>query len=155
MEDSIQKQAGLVAKRVNCDAVGIDMATVLRVLMDVLKTAIACYSSQVEGAAEDPSKVYAQIRADHASNPDKLRKRTMRRVRAEAVEMMSKAQAFAIADAIIAQALSVDEETCIQCCRTSGGIPPATEAVPAEEVAPAAEPSPAEEAAPVTEGATE
>jgi hypothetical protein len=125
LEDSIQKQAGLVAKRVNGDAVGIDMATVLRVLMEVLKTAIACYSSQVEGVAEDPSKVYAQIRKDHANNPDKLRKRTMRRVRAEATEMMSKAQAFAIADAIIEQALSVDEETCTICCRISGGIPPA------------------------------
>lgn len=110
------------------------MATIVSILVEVLKTAIACYTGGLlsDTGDADPSRVFAQIRDDHEANPQRLRRRTARRIRGEATAMMSRDQALALADGVIEQALEADVDLVSVCCEAAGfRIADSTPVIPA------------------------
>ncbi len=126
MGNTIQEQAKLIAARVDGDAAGLGNTAVLDILREVLRTVIACYIGGLfgDGGTADPAVVSARFKEEYDDNPVKMKKRIARRIRAEATAMMSKAQANALADGVIEQALdpSVTEAVVSACCEGAGFV---------------------------------
>ena len=114
---SLEIQAKAAADRVDANAVGFDPLTILSLITTILPMLMSCFNRNDE---PNPSMVKASFRRYHADHPDLLRRRTMRRVRGEADEPMTRDQAYLIADAVIAQALSVDADVAMACAHEAG-----------------------------------
>ncbi len=114
---NLQEQSQLVANRVDADTFGFDPLTILTLVTTLLPFLMSCFNRNDE---PNPSLVATNFRRYHERNPKALRKRTMRRIRAEATENLSKDQAYALADAVIAQALTVNEQTAMKCAQEAG-----------------------------------
>lgn len=117
MITNLEQQAKFTAERIDPQAVGFDPATILALITTVLPFLMSCFNRNDE---PNPSMVAASFKRYHDANPNALRRRTIRRVRATADEPLSKSQAAIIADAIIAQALSVDSGTATACATEAG-----------------------------------
>ena len=108
-----EKQAELAAARVDASAVGFDPLTILTILTQVLPILASCWNRNDSPTPEESSE---KIRAYHERQPNALRKRTARRIRAESDTPMAKYQSLQLADAVIAQAIEADPETVAMCC---------------------------------------
>jgi len=113
----LEDQAEKVAARVDATKVGFDPITIIAIITQVLPLLLQCFNRNDEPT---PAQVSASFKAAHAKNPDQLRRRTMRRVRSESDESLTKSQAFALADAVIEQALDTDESTAVACAMEAG-----------------------------------
>ena len=109
----IEQQAERAAARVDANAVGFDPITIISILTQVLPILLSCWN---RNDSPDPAESSAKIRAFHNAHPNALRKRTARRIRAEATQPMEKYQSLQLADAVIAQAISVDPQEASLCC---------------------------------------
>jgi hypothetical protein len=114
---SLELQAKAVADRLDPAEVGFDPITILSLITTILPMLMSCFNRNDE---PNESMVKSSFKRYHDSNPDALRRRTMRRVRAEADEPLTKEQAYLIADAVIAQALTVDADTATACAHEAG-----------------------------------
>ena len=114
---NLKAQAQLVANRVDAEAFGFDPLTILSLITTLLPLLMSCFNRNDE---PNPSMVAASFRRYHERNPKALRNRTMRRIRAESTENLTKAQAFTLADAVIAQALETDAPTAMACSQEAG-----------------------------------
>lgn len=112
----LERQAKLTADRVGPE-VGFDPLTILTLLTTLLPLLGQCFNRNDE---PNPALAAASIKRYHDRAPEQLRRRTARRVRAEADQPMTKEQSFILADAIIAQALSLHEVTLAACCSEAG-----------------------------------
>ena len=110
---TLNQQAELAAARVDSAGVGMDPFTILTILTQVLPLLTSCWNRNDE---TNPQLSAVNLKRYHDRHPEALRRRTARRIRAEAEETMSKAQSFALADAVIAQALEETPETVAACC---------------------------------------
>jgi len=115
--ETLNKQAEQAAQRVDVDAVGFSIFTITTILMQVLPMLAACWNRNDSPTAAESK---ATLQRYYDTQPEKLRKRTARRIRAETEQPMLKAASFALADAVIAQALSVSNETVAACCSEAG-----------------------------------
>lgn len=113
MGTMISKQAELIAARVSAGLVGMDPFTILTIISQVLPIVIACWNRNDEPNAQLSAVNFKRY---YKAHPEQARRRTAHRVRAKANEPMTREQSFAIADAIIAQALESDAETVTACC---------------------------------------
>lgn len=113
----LEMQAKAVADRLDPAEVGFDPITILSLITTILPMLMACFNRNDE---PNESMVKASFKRYHDSNPDALRRRTMRRVRSEADDPMTRDQAYLIADAVIAQALSVDADVAMACAHEAG-----------------------------------
>lgn len=102
----IESQARNVASRVP-NSVGFDPATILMILTTVLPLLAKCFGRNDES---DPTKMKAEIATQNERAPEQLRRRTARRIRGDADHPMTKPQSFALADAVIAEAVESDDE---------------------------------------------
>ena len=114
---SLEIQAKAAADRVDANAVGFDPLTILTIITTILPLLMNCFNRSDE---PNPSMVKASFKRYHDAQPELLRRRTARRIRAEADEPMTKDQSFALADAVIAQALSADDDTATACAHEAG-----------------------------------
>ena len=114
---SLEIQAKAVADRLDPATVGFDPLTNLTLLTTILPMLMACFNRNDE---PNPSLVAVSLKRYHDAHPEALLRRTARRVRAEADEPMTKAQSFALAKAVIAQALTVDSDTATACANEAG-----------------------------------
>ncbi len=101
------QQAELAAERIDAEAFGMDPLTIITIITQVLPILASCFN---RNDSPDPAEAAERFREYHSRNPEKLRKRVARRVRAESDKPMSKEQSFAMADAIIAQIVESDDE---------------------------------------------
>ena len=111
--NTLNQQAELAAARVDAVAVGMDPLTILTILTQVVPLLTSCWNRNDE---PNPQLSSVNFRRYYKAHPEQARRRTARRIRAEADEPMSKAQSFALADALIAQALEETPETVAACC---------------------------------------
>lgn len=109
----IKSQAELAAARVDANAVGLDPFTIISIMTQVLPVLISCWN---RNDSQDNAESARKIRAYHNAHPNALRKRTARRIRAEADAPMEKFQSLQLADAVIAQAISEDPQEVALCC---------------------------------------
>jgi hypothetical protein len=109
----IEQQAERAAARVDSAAVGFDPITIITILTQVLPILLSCWN---RNDSPDPAESAGKIRAYHNAHPNALRKRTARRIRAEAAQPMEKYQSLQLADAVIAQAIEVDPQEASLCC---------------------------------------
>ena len=114
---SLEIQAKAAADRVDANAVGFDLITILTIITTVLPLLMSCFNKNDE---PNPSLVAVSLKRYHDAHPEALLRRTARRVRAEADEPMTKEQSLLLADAVIAQALSVDADTATACAHEAG-----------------------------------
>lgn len=110
---TLNEQAQLAANRVDAAAVGLDPFTILTILTTVLPVIASCWNRNDE---PNPELSARNFRRYHDAHPKQLLKRTARRIRAEATEPMTKEQSFALAEAVIAQALEAAPEAIKACC---------------------------------------
>lgn len=103
-DELIKEAATAAAQRVDAEAVGLDPVTIITILTQVLPLVISCFKRSDEPSSEDIQKALQRQSSTPAGRAS-LRRRTMRRVRSEADQKMSKEQAFALADAIIEEGL--------------------------------------------------
>ena len=113
----LELQAKAVADRLDPATVGFDPVTILTLLTTILPLLMNCFNRSDE---PNPSMVKASFKRYHDAHPELLRRRTMRRVRGEADDPMTREQAYLIADAVIAQALSVDADVAMACAHEAG-----------------------------------
>lgn len=109
----LQQRAERISLRVDAGKVGLDPASIIAILTSVIPLILRCFQKE----EPTPEQVTAAVRRQHERNPVALRKRTMRRVRAEADEPLTKEQAFALGDAIIDEALDADSDEVAELCR--------------------------------------
>lgn len=110
---TIKSQSEKAAARVDANAVGFDPLTIIIILTQVLPILLSCWN---RNDSPEPAESSVKIRAYHNAHPEKLRKRTARRIRAEAKQPMEKYQSLLLADAVIAQAIDTDQQTAALCC---------------------------------------
>lgn len=110
---TLNEQAQLAADRVDAAGVGLDPFTIITILTTVLPILTSCWNKNDE---PNPELSARNLRRYHDAHPKQLLKRTARRIRAEATEPMTKDQSFALAEAVIAQALEAAPETVKACC---------------------------------------
>lgn len=103
-DELIKEAATAVAQRVDAESVGLDPVTIITILTQVLPLIIGCFKRNDEPSSDDIQHELKRQSSTPAGRAS-LRRRTMRRVRAESDERLSKQQAFAIADAIIEEGL--------------------------------------------------
>lgn len=115
----LERQAELAANRVDPVEVGFDPVTILTILTTVLPLVADCFS---RNDAPDPAAAKAKAAEYYRRSPKAMRRRTARRVRAEAEQPMTREQSFQFADAIIAQTLEADDSTVSLCCREAHAI---------------------------------
>ena len=116
MSTTLDEQALLAAERVS-DGVGFDPLTILTIITQVLPLLTSCFNRNDE---PNPTLAAASLKRYHDRAPAQCRKRTARRVRAEADEPMTKEQSYQLADAVIAQALSLNADQVAACCKEAG-----------------------------------
>lgn len=104
-DELIKEAATNAAQRVDAESVGIDPITVITIFSQILPLLISCGKRNIE---PEPADFQAAIKRHCATPAGKaaLRRKTMRRVRSEADERLTKEQAFAMADALIEEALN-------------------------------------------------
>lgn len=105
MSTQIEIQARLAADRVDA-AAGIPKEKSESILLFILPVLLKCLTDEFSDTT---------VQEMHDDNPGKLRRRTMHAIRGESVEKMTRDEAFALADAAIAQALAVEPEVAIAC----------------------------------------
>ncbi len=110
---TLNEQAQLAANRVDATAVGLDPFTILTIVTQVLPILTSCWNKNDE---PNPELSARNLKRYNDAHPKQLLKRTARRIRAEATEPMTKEQSFALAEAVIAQALEAAPETVKVCC---------------------------------------
>ena len=113
----LKTQAELAAERVDPNKVGLDPVSILTILTAVLPLLAQCFN---RNESPSPQNAAVSLRKAHERNPESLRRRTARRIRAEADEPMLKSDSFVLADAVIAQALETDDATVTACCMEAG-----------------------------------
>ena len=113
MSNALAQQAELAAHRVS-PAVTAEMGIVAitAILTQVFSFLVACKNRETP----DPAAVQASVGEEHDRDPVALRRRTARRIRANAEAPMTRQQSFALAKASIEQALSMDGMTAHACC---------------------------------------
>ena len=111
--ETIKRQSELAAARVDAAAVGFDPITIITIITQVLPALLSCWN---RNDSPEPVESAAKIRAYNSAHPVQLRKRTARRIRAEASRPMEKYQSLLLADAVIAQAMAADQQTAALCC---------------------------------------
>jgi len=114
---TLEEQSRLVSERIDMQKYGFDPMTILTVITTVLPLLMSCFNRNDE---QNNEAVQATFKRYHEHNPVSLRNRTMRRVRAESDENLTKSQAYAIADAVIEQALATDSATASLCAEEAG-----------------------------------
>ena len=114
-DELISEAATAAAQRVDAESVGLDPITVITILTQVLPLVISCFKRSDEPSSEDIQKALQRQSSTPAGRAS-LRRRTMRRVRAESDERLSKEQAFAIADAIIEEGLENNPQMIAAVC---------------------------------------
>ena len=113
MSNLIAQQARLAAARVESEVtarMGIEVIT--SILTQVFSFLIACKNRETT----NPAEVQASVAEENERNPKALRRRTARRIRANADEFITKQESFALAKASIEQALVIDGETANAMC---------------------------------------
>lgn len=113
----LELQAKAVADRLDPATVGFDPITIVTIITTILPLLMNCFNRSDE---PNPSMVKASFKRYHDAHPDLLRRRTARRIRGEADEPMTKEQSVLLADAVIAQALSVDADVAMACAHEAG-----------------------------------
>lgn len=116
----IQEAAQRVSERVDANAVGLDPVTVVTILTQVLPLVLACWNRN-----DEPNSQLAatNFRRYYNAHPQQALRRTARRVRFEADKPMTKAQSFALAQAIIDEALATEPATAAACCVEASQTP--------------------------------
>ena len=117
MDTILGRQAEAAAKRVDAAKVGFDPMTILTILTQVVPLLVSCFNRNDE---PNPSLASVNFKRYHSAHPEQCRRRTARRIRAEADEPMTRDQSFALADAVIEQALSIEPEVAAECCVCAG-----------------------------------
>lgn len=102
----IEQRAARVAARVPAN-VGFDPVTIITILTTVIPLISQCFGRNDES---DPARTSEAVRKQNESAPHRLRTRTARRIRGEAEQPMSKQQAYALAEAVIEDALADDPD---------------------------------------------
>lgn len=115
----IERQAQLTASRIDPQEMRFDPVTILTILTTVLPLVADCFNRNDE---PDPVATKKRAAEYYRRNPKGMRRRTARRVRAEADQPMTREQSFKFADAIIAQTLSSDDIVVELCCREAAGM---------------------------------
>jgi len=113
----IDQQARHAAARVDASKVSFDPITIITIFSTVMPLLMQCFNRNDEPS---PSEARASLQRYHDAQPEKLQKRTARRIRAEADEPMTREASYLLAEAVIAQALSVDDATASACCHEAG-----------------------------------
>ena len=113
VESQLSVQAKAIADRVDPEKVGFDPFTILTIIGQVLPMLLQCFDQST--AMDDPNTVTARLQVMHDRNPDALRRRTARRIRAEADEPMTRSASFELARATIDQALTASDDVAIAC----------------------------------------
>jgi len=111
--NTLNEQAKLAAARVDSAGFGMDPLTIFTILTQVLPLLTSCWNRNDE---PNPQLSAVNLKRYHDSHPEALRRRTARRIRAEAEKPMTKEQSFSLADAVIAQSLEETPETVAACC---------------------------------------
>lgn len=111
-DELIREAATAAAQRVD-DSVGLDPVTIITILTQVLPLVISCFKRNDEPQAED---IQNAVKQQMATNPERLRRRTMRRIKSESDEPMTRSQAFALADAVIEEALNQNPQMVASVC---------------------------------------
>ena len=114
---SLELQAKAVADRLDPSVVGFDPITILSLITTILPLLMSCFNRNDE---PNPSMVKASFKRYHDAHLELLRRRAARRIRGEADEPMTKEQSLLLADAVIAQALTVDSDTATACANEAG-----------------------------------
>lgn len=110
---NLKQQAELAAARVDAESVGIDPFTIITILTQVLPLIVSCWNRNDEPNAEMSATNFVRYYEGH---PEQALRRTARRIRAEADAPMSKEQSFALARAVIDQALEASPAEVKACC---------------------------------------
>jgi len=105
---AIKERAAAIAARVDESKVSFDPILIIGILTQVLPLRLQCFQRNDE---PDPAKIRSAAVAANERNPVAFRRRTARRIRAEADEPMSKSESFALAEAVIAEACEADDST--------------------------------------------
>lgn len=113
-DELIKEAATAAAQRVD-DSVGLDPVTIITILTQVLPLVISCFKRNDEPQPEDIQKAVKRQVATPAGRAS-LRRRTMRRIKSESDEPMSRSQAFALADAVIEEALNQNPQMVASVC---------------------------------------
>lgn len=98
-------------------SLGFDPITLIALFTQILPLITQCFARNDEA---DPAAMRANVRAQNERAPEKLLKRTARRIRGEADEKMSKAQSLVLAKAVIDHACESDDETVSTFARACG-----------------------------------
>ena len=114
-DELIKEAATGAAQRVDAERVGIDPATIIMILTQVLPLVISCFKRNDEPQAEDNQKAVKRQCSTPAGRAS-LRRRTMRRIKSESDEPMTRSQAFALADAVIEEALNQNPQAVASVC---------------------------------------
>lgn len=109
---NLEIQARGAAARVDAVALGMNPAVVLTLFNMIIPMLTGCLTRNIE---PDPSMAAITLRERYAKNPDKLRRSAARRIKFESDEPLTREQSLALADAAIAQGLSVDTQTALAC----------------------------------------
>lgn len=107
MSDPIELQARACAARVPAN-VGLDPVTVITIMTTVLPLLMNCFQRHDEPS---PAAMRDNIKEQHERAPQVLRRRTARRIRGEAEQPMTRDQSYALADAVIAEAVQSADDT--------------------------------------------
>jgi hypothetical protein len=113
-DELIREAATAAAQRVD-DSVGLDPVTIITILTQVLPLVISCFKRNDEPQAEDIQRAVKRQCSTPAGR-ERLRRRTMRRIKSESDEPMSRSQAFALADAVIEEALNQNPQMVASVC---------------------------------------
>lgn len=114
-DELIKESAINAAQRVDAERVGLDPATIIMILTQVLPLVISCFKRNDEA---DPQAIQKAVQRASTTPAGRaaLRRRTMRRIRAESSTPLSKDEAFALADAVIEEALEQNPQAIAAVC---------------------------------------
>jgi len=120
-DELIREAATGAAQRVDAESVGLDPATIIMILTNVLPLLISCFKRNDEPtSAEIRDSLEAQCSTYRGKK--NLLRRTAVRIQRESKKKherrMSDEQAFALADAVITEALNADPENVTALCST-------------------------------------
>ncbi len=113
MNSIYEEQAKLAAARVDQTQMMMDPATIVAIITQVLPIIASCFG---RNQSADPVEAAERFREYYKKDPKGMRKKLARRIRAEADQPMSKEESFALADGIIWQMLSVEDEVIVSGC---------------------------------------
>lgn len=111
--DEYKQQCEAAASRVNAAVVGLDPTLIITIITTVLPLLVNCFRREDE---PDPARVQAALVRAYDRNPASLRRRMRVQIDRKSPENLTKGQALAIADAIIAQALDTSPAIVSRVC---------------------------------------